>query len=146
MPPPPLSPAPKFWGVFLPVSERVHDTESLVFGSGGGGSGSAGEFVAEVVVREGGAGRKRGVERVLEGWATALGGPCELMELESIKPLAKRHTEVGSLATGSRFILLIRNLAHPKRRSGSDAELALQSQPDVFPARIQGTGSSAICA
>ncbi|KJA29189.1 hypothetical protein HYPSUDRAFT_196592 [Hypholoma sublateritium FD-334 SS-4] len=93
MPPPPLSPAPKFWGVFIPVSERVHDTESLVFGPGGEGSGGAGEFVAEVVVREGGAGRKRGVERVLEGWATALGCPCELMELESIQPFAKRHTE-----------------------------------------------------
>ncbi|KAF8203606.1 hypothetical protein BJ912DRAFT_202268 [Pholiota molesta] len=92
MPPPPVSPWPKFWGVFLPVSERLYDTEALVFGPNGEGSGNSSEFVAELIVREG-AGRKRGVERVLEGWSNVLGGPCELTALESIKPLAKKQTE-----------------------------------------------------
>lgn len=95
MPPPPLSPLPKFWSVFLPVSERIHDTESLVFGPNGQGSGNASEFVAELIVREGG-GRKRGVERVLEGWSTALGGPCDLVALESVKPFTKKQAEVSS--------------------------------------------------
>lgn len=94
MPPPPVSPLPKFWGVFLPLSERVHDTERLVFGSGGAGSGNLTEFVVELIVREG-AGRNRGVERVLEGWSTALRGPCELNALEALKPLTeKKHSEV----------------------------------------------------
>lgn len=93
MPPPPVSPWPKFWSVFLPVSERIYDAEILVFGPNGEGSGISSEFVAELVVREG-AGRKRGVERVLEGWSNVLGGPCELTALESIKPLAKKQTEV----------------------------------------------------
>ncbi|KAF8973973.1 hypothetical protein BDZ97DRAFT_1900702 [Flammula alnicola] len=95
MPPPPLSPLPKFWSVFLPVSERVHDTERLVFGSRGEGSGNPSEFVVELIVREG-AGRKRGVERVLEGWSTALGGPCELSALETLKHLTKRKKEVAA--------------------------------------------------
>jgi elongator complex protein 5 len=94
MPPPPISPLPKFWGVFLPLSERVHDTERLVFGSGGEGSGNPTEFVVELIVREG-VGRNRGIERVLEGWSSALRGPCELNELEALKPFTeKKHGEV----------------------------------------------------
>ncbi|CAA7266484.1 unnamed protein product [Cyclocybe aegerita] len=89
MPPPPLSPLPKFWGLFLPMSERVHDTERLIFGSSGEGSGNPAEFVVELIVREG-AGRKRGVERVLEGWSSALDGPCELSALEGLKQFVKK--------------------------------------------------------
>ncbi len=107
MPPPPLSPAPKFWGVFIPVSERVYDTESLVFGPGGEGSGGAGEFVAEVVVREGGAGRKRGVERVLEGWATTRGRAVRAHGAGERKAVSEAAYRGRKLPRGSRYILLI---------------------------------------
>ncbi|KII93526.1 hypothetical protein PLICRDRAFT_152336 [Plicaturopsis crispa FD-325 SS-3] len=77
-PPPPASPSPKFWGVFLPVSERSGESAKLVYGRDGDGSGSPdGEIVLEVLVR------KRGVERVLEGWAR--GQPCDLAALHSLK-------------------------------------------------------------
>ena len=105
LPPPPISPLPKFWSIFLPLSERVHDTERLVFGSGGEGSGNPTEFVVELIVREG-AGRNRGVERVLEGWSIALHGPCELNALEALKPLTeKKHGKVTTQIL--EFILVI---------------------------------------
>ncbi|KAL7285272.1 hypothetical protein ACG7TL_000366 [Trametes sanguinea] len=87
-PPPPLSPPEKFWGVFIPISERHYESEKLVFGSGGEGSGLQ-EFVVEVLVRGGGdaTGRRRGVERELEGWSSSLNGLCELRELDSLKTL-----------------------------------------------------------
>jgi len=94
-PPPPLSPSPKFWSVFIPVSERIHDTEQLVFGAAGEGSGHPSELVIEVIAREGG--RKRGTERVLEGWSNATNkGSCELSALESLKDLMKKPQEVQS--------------------------------------------------
>lgn len=63
-------------------------------GSGGGGKG---ELVVEVLSRGAGEGRKRGVERVLEGWSVAKGGPCELTSLESLKSIWTRKVveEVG---------------------------------------------------
>lgn len=93
MPPPPLTPLPKFWSLFLPISERVHDTEQLVFSADGEGTRHQTEFVVEVVVREGN-GRHRGVERVLEGWSTIQGGPCELSGLESLNHLLKKQKVV----------------------------------------------------
>ena len=93
MPPPPLTPLPKFWSLFLPISERVHETEQLVFGAGGEGSEDQTEFVVQVVVREG-AGRNRGVERVLEGWSIIQGGPCELAALKSLSHLLKKQKAV----------------------------------------------------
>ncbi|OBZ79343.1 hypothetical protein A0H81_00750 [Grifola frondosa] len=38
-PPPPLSSPEKFWRVFIPVAERHYESEKLVFGQGGEGSG-----------------------------------------------------------------------------------------------------------
>lgn len=93
MPPPPLTPLPKFWSLFLPISERVHDTEQLVFGADGQGSGHQTEFVVEAVMREG-SGRNRGVERILEGWSIIHGGPCELTGLESLNHLLKKQKVV----------------------------------------------------
>ncbi|KAF4623430.1 hypothetical protein D9613_001854 [Agrocybe pediades] len=82
MPPPPVSQEAKFWSVFLPVSERIHDTERLIFGSTSGeGSSHPSEFVVELIQREG-IGRKRGVQRVLEGWS--YDRPCGLSSLESL--------------------------------------------------------------
>ncbi|KAF9241321.1 hypothetical protein BU15DRAFT_87243 [Melanogaster broomeanus] len=68
-PPPTAGPPEKFWGVFIPLSERAHESESLVYGPGGTGTCSGGgadvrELVVEVLVRGAGAeGRKRGIER-----------------------------------------------------------------------------------
>lgn len=90
-PPPPLSSAEKFWGVFMPIAQRQHEAEKLVFGEGGRGCGDE-EVVVEVLVR--GAddmGRRRGIERVLEGWKITSASACELSQLESLKPLWKRR-------------------------------------------------------
>ena len=96
--PPPLTPLPKFWSLFLPISERVHDTEQLVFKADGEGTGHRTEFVVEVVVRDGGGnGRHRGIERVLEGWSTIQGGPCELSGLESLSHLLTKPKVVRAL-------------------------------------------------
>lgn len=102
--PPPLSSSGdtspddvKFWRVFLPLSERTHEIEALVFGAegeGGGGGGLGDEFVVEVLVRGrnndrqitvASGSRRRGVERSLGGWSTAKGGPVPLESLESLK-------------------------------------------------------------
>ena len=91
-PPPPASSDAKFWSVFLPVSERVNESERLVFGSGGEGSGSTTEFVVEILVRGfQGSGKKRGVERTLEGWSLSEGGACSLTKLESLKTLWRKN-------------------------------------------------------
>ena len=84
-PPPPLSPEPKFWSVFLPISERQHDIDAIVFGGSGSGSHVAEEFVVETIVRGGQnvSRKKRGVERGLRGWKS-LGGPCELKDLSQL--------------------------------------------------------------
>ena len=60
-------------------------------------------MVVDVLVRGGGdgSGRRRAVERVLEGWSAALGGACDLTALESLKGVWKRKTvdEVNPFAS-----------------------------------------------
>ncbi|KAK7058919.1 hypothetical protein VNI00_001543 [Paramarasmius palmivorus] len=95
--PPPISPAPKFWGVFIPVSERVHETERLVLQ--GSGSGDPKEFIVEILLRGGsdGSGRRKGVERALEGWDTENDRAVELSKLTSLaKILDKKIIEEAS--------------------------------------------------
>ncbi|OCH96460.1 hypothetical protein OBBRIDRAFT_4193 [Obba rivulosa] len=88
-PPPPSSPVEKFWRVFIPIAERHYESEKLVYGPGGEGSGSR-DLVVEVLVRGAdGSGRRRAVERVLEGWSSTA-GPCELTSLESLRGLWTR--------------------------------------------------------
>ena len=84
-PPPPLSPDPKFWSVFLPISERQHDIDAIVYGGSGSGSHATEEFVVETIVRGGrnGGRRKRAVERNLQGWRSP-NGFCELKELAQL--------------------------------------------------------------
>ena len=111
-PPPPSSTPEKFWGIFIPISERGYESEKLVFGSGGEGPGGGekGEFVVEVLVRGGGEGRRKAVERVLEGWSGLKGGPCELMSLDSLKSIWTRKVveEVGTfISTQFAFQVLI---------------------------------------
>ncbi|KAG5648035.1 hypothetical protein DXG03_007070 [Asterophora parasitica] len=91
-PPPPASRKAKFWSAFLPLSERTHDVDRLVYGASGEGAGSATEIVVEILIRGGeGSGRKRGIERELEGW-TLVDGPCDLTKLESLRGLWGKKT------------------------------------------------------
>lgn len=92
-PPPPATDEAKFWGVFLPVQEREYETLALVFGSSGDGSGNSEEFVVEVILRGGkdGSGRRRAVERVLEGWVVAKAAPCDLTSLRGLQGLWKKN-------------------------------------------------------
>ncbi|KAI0348002.1 hypothetical protein BDW22DRAFT_1350132 [Trametopsis cervina] len=87
-PPPPLSTPEKFWGVFLPIAEREAESEALVFGADGEGYGGS-EIVVELVVRSTGDGRRRGVERALEGWIVEgdVPGPCDLRKLDSLRSI-----------------------------------------------------------
>ena len=94
----------KFWRIFLPLSERTHEVESLVFGPEGEGSGGGGadELVIEVFVRGRGGGdrdvasgtRRRGVERSLEGWSVPKGCPVPLENLESLKGAFRKSVVV----------------------------------------------------
>ncbi|KAF9044766.1 hypothetical protein BDZ89DRAFT_1099617 [Hymenopellis radicata] len=75
-PPPPASPEAKFWGIFIPVSERISDVIRIVYGNGGEGSGGSEELIVEVV---------KAVERVLEGWDIKRSSAVELAEMSSLK-------------------------------------------------------------
>lgn len=86
-PPPPLSPEPKFWSVYLPISERQHDIDAIVYGGGGSGSHVTEEFVVETIVRGGQNGsRRRAVERTLRGWNSP-SGFCDLKDLTQLRAL-----------------------------------------------------------
>ncbi|KAI0335326.1 hypothetical protein GY45DRAFT_902702 [Cubamyces sp. BRFM 1775] len=125
-PPPPLSAPEKFWGIFIPISERHYESEKLVFGQGGEGGGLP-EFVAEVLVRGGadGSGRRRGVERVLEGWSPSLGGPCELRELEDLRILwaKKPTTEVQDAPDPTQNLSFNLNLTPQQQRARAQVPL-----------------------
>lgn len=88
--PPPKTPPERFWRVFSPIATRAWEVEHLVYDIGGLGSGGGwDEAVLEVVVRAQVAiaeGKRRGTERVLEGWSQAL-GPCDLTELEGLRTI-----------------------------------------------------------
>ena len=86
-PPPPLSPEPKFWSVYLPISERQHDIDAIVYGGEGSGSHVTEEFVVETIVRGGQNGsRRRAVERTLRGWKSP-NGFCDLKDLAQLRGL-----------------------------------------------------------
>ncbi|KAH9898452.1 hypothetical protein C8Q73DRAFT_664127 [Cubamyces lactineus] len=125
-PPPPLSAPEKFWGIFIPISERHWESEKLVFGTGGEGGGLQ-EFVAEVIVRGGadGSGRRRGLERTLEGWSPSLGGPCELRELEVLKPLwtNKPTTDVQDAPDPTQNLSFNLNLTPQQQRARAQVPL-----------------------
>lgn len=94
-PPPPISPEEKFWGVFIPVSERTNEVNRLVYGTGSEGEGGVDEFIVEIVKRGGGDSRSGRVERVLEGWNAKMSAPAELSVLECLKPLFKTTRNSG---------------------------------------------------
>ncbi|KAL5495253.1 hypothetical protein ACEPAI_716 [Sanghuangporus weigelae] len=93
----------KFWRVFVPLSDRPLEVEALVFGSDepAEGGSSPDEFVVEILVRGRGAdvissvpvsgsAKRKGVERVLEGWSVSKGGPVPLEELDSLKSVWRK--------------------------------------------------------
>jgi len=86
--PPPVTPEPKFWSIFIPLSERLDEIERLSFGPQGEGSGCNREMIIEILARgintQAG---KRGAERVLEGWNATRNMPCSLPDLQSLKSL-----------------------------------------------------------
>ncbi|KAJ8496112.1 hypothetical protein ONZ45_g12585 [Pleurotus djamor] len=86
-PPPPLSPDAKFWSVFLPFSLRRYETDNLVYGPDGEGSGGLDEMVVEILSRSGSTSRRRGVERALEGWNLLKNMPQGLNELSFLRTL-----------------------------------------------------------
>ncbi|KAG8219852.1 hypothetical protein J3R82DRAFT_830 [Butyriboletus roseoflavus] len=95
-PPPPAGSADKFWTVFIPVSERVRESEALVYGPEGSGTCTGGgedlpEFVVELILR-GAEGRKRGIERTIEAWNGI--NPEHLQKLDSLKSI---WSQSGSL-------------------------------------------------
>lgn len=100
-PPPHAGPAEKFWTVFIPVSERVHEGEALVYGPGGSGTCSGGgaglpEFVVELIVRGVAAeGRKRGIERTIEAWSGI--SPEHLQKLDSLKSIWSRSKSLDEV-------------------------------------------------
>lgn len=79
---------PKFWSVFIPIRDRSYESERLVFGPEGKGSGDDVAVVVELIIRGSaeGAGRRRGVQRSLSGW--------DLLNL-----CERRLDELGSLRT-----------------------------------------------
>lgn len=103
-PPPPLSSSEKFWSIFIPVAERHYESDKLVFGSAGSGSGEK-DFVVEVLIRGADAsGRgRRAAERVLEGWSSANGAPCELSDLENLRNVWTTRKSLDVVRIRSRF-------------------------------------------
>ncbi|KAF9531972.1 hypothetical protein CPB83DRAFT_848124 [Crepidotus variabilis] len=139
MPPPPLSPLPKFWSVFLPVSERIQDTERLVFGPGGEGSGHPAEIVVELIVRDA-SGRKRGLERVLEGWSSNSNqGSCDLIALESLKDLMKKQKEQLSAPDPTQNLSFNLNLTSSQQESRAQVPLPYAHEGRIVPSPAPAT-------
>ena len=90
--PPPATPEPNFWSIFIPLSERLDEIERLSFGLQGEGSGCNREMIIEILARGINIrARKRGAERVLEGWDATRNMPCSLPDLQSLKSLFSKE-------------------------------------------------------
>ncbi|KAG6879706.1 hypothetical protein C0992_012554 [Termitomyces sp. T32_za158] len=141
-PPPPSTPKAKFWNVFLPLSERTHDVERLVFGinSHGEGSGAVTEIVVEVLVR-GGEGRKRGIERELEGWSVT-DGPCEITKLESLKGVWTKKTVAEADPDPTRDISFNLNLTPSQQRSRAQVPLPYEHEGNPSNRSNQNTAAA----
>ncbi|KAJ7631035.1 hypothetical protein FB45DRAFT_917257 [Roridomyces roridus] len=141
-PPPPLSPEPKFWSIFLPMSERMEESERLVFGSAGEGAGDSEQFVIEVIARGDGDGlRRRGVDRTLHGWSMAK-GLCSLEDIDALKPLWARSVPDPTVADPTQNVSFNLNLTEAQQNSRAQVPLpyAHEGKPSDKPA----TASAAI--
>ncbi|KAJ7293632.1 hypothetical protein C8J57DRAFT_33394 [Mycena rebaudengoi] len=134
--PPPASSEAKFWAIFLPISERLYESEKLIFGPGGEGSGDASEIVIEVLVRGDGdsSGRRRGVERTLQGWSFAQ-GPCLLAEIETLKSLWSRNVAEPTVADPTQNVSFNLNLTESQQNSRAQVPLpyAHEGKPSERP-------------
>jgi elongator complex protein 5 len=144
--PPPAGPAEKFWGVFIPFSERKHESERLVYGPEGNGT-SAGawaskgtrEFVVEALMRGGG---RRGAERTVEGWKKDV--PCDLQALEVLKSIwtRKKAEEVSTNVTSICHLIPDQSIVGS---TGSNTEHIFQSESDAVAGEIASPSAVALC-
>lgn len=122
-PPPPASPKAKFWSAFLPLSERSRDVDRLVYGATGEGRSEASEMVLEILVRGGeGPGRKRGIERELEGWSLSEGA-CDLTKLESLKGVWTKKTIAEAAPDPTQNVSFNLNLTSSQQESRAQVPL-----------------------
>ncbi|KAG1744875.1 hypothetical protein EDD22DRAFT_786134 [Suillus occidentalis] len=123
--PPPAGPAEKFWSVFIPFSERTHESERLVYGPEGNGT-SAGawvskgtrEFVVEILIR---GGSKRGVERSVEGWKGDV--PCDLQALDSLTSIWTRRNAEEARPDPTQNVSFNLNLTPSQEKSRAQVPL-----------------------
>lgn len=139
--PPPLSPDPKFWSVFLPISERQHDIDAIVYGGEGSGSHVTDEFVVEIITRgrQNGSRKRRAVERNLQGWK-ALKGFCELKDLTQLGSLwgpDKITPETSTAADPTTNLSFNLNLTPSQQASRAQVPLPYMHQGDDAQ-KIQG--------
>ncbi|KAJ7706121.1 hypothetical protein B0H17DRAFT_1035806 [Mycena rosella] len=121
--PPPLSPEAKFWGIFMPVSERGEESERLIFGAGGEGTGDNDELVLEVIVRGDAEGlRRRGVDRTLQGWSLTR-GTCPLAEMSALKSLWSRNVAEPTVVDPTQNISFNLNLTASQQNSRAQVPL-----------------------
>ncbi|KAG6845800.1 hypothetical protein H0H87_003854 [Tephrocybe sp. NHM501043] len=141
-PPPPFSPKAKFWSAFLPLSERIYDVERLVYEitSNGEGSGGVAEIVFEIIVR-GGEGRKRSIERELEGWSSS-SGPCDLTKLDSLKGVCTKKAIVETGPDPTQNVSFNLNLTSSQQESR--AQVPLPYAHEGNPAKSAANTTSAI--
>ncbi|TFK30489.1 hypothetical protein FA15DRAFT_662449 [Coprinopsis marcescibilis] len=90
-PPPPFSPAAKFWSIFAPLSERQHTINELVFGTDEQIQRDTKEILLETLIRT--TGRKRSVEKELEAWST-VAGSCTWTQLESLRSVWSKQSSL----------------------------------------------------
>ena len=118
-PPPPYSPIPKFWSVFVPFSEREHTMKELVFGNNPQIARGTKEILLEVILRQpaGQATKRRSIERELEAWSETLGF-CQWTQLECLKSITGKSTslDVSALHMLTCIRVLSRLLARTNRR------------------------------
>jgi elongator complex protein 5 len=147
-PPPPLSPEPKFWSVFLPISERQHDIDAIVYGGEGSGSHVTEEFVVETITRGGqnGSRKRRAFERNLRGWKSP-NGFCELKDLAQLKGLwgsgkIPHETVCASRISPQHFS----NSVFPEHCCRPHHKSSVQPKPDALSASGPGPGAPSIYA
>ena len=147
-PPPPLSPESKFWSVFLPISERQHDIDAIVYGGEGSGSHVTEEFVVETIVRGGqdGSRRKRAVERNLRGWRSP-NGFCELTDLMQLGDLwGSKKPSLETVCTSQLHPQHCNDCALPDRRRRPYQRPFIQPEPDTLPTSGPCSGTPSIYA